>query len=36
VIELDGPKPHRIPVSRAKMVELKARLGLAQRGAQNS
>jgi NO-binding membrane sensor protein with MHYT domain len=29
VIELDGPSPHRVPVSRAKIAELKARLGLA-------
>jgi NO-binding membrane sensor protein with MHYT domain len=33
VIELDGPSPHRVPVSRAKMAELKARLGLARRHA---
>jgi DNA-binding LytR/AlgR family response regulator len=31
VIELDGPSPHRIPVSRAKIAEVKARLGLARR-----
>jgi NO-binding membrane sensor protein with MHYT domain len=31
VIELDGPSPHRVPVSRAKIAELKARLGLASR-----
>jgi diguanylate cyclase len=31
VIELDGPSPHRVPVSRAKIAELKARLGLAKR-----
>ena len=30
VIELDGPSPHRVPVSRAKIAEVKARLGLAQ------
>ena len=29
VIELDGPTPHRVPVSRAKIAEVKARLGLA-------
>jgi NO-binding membrane sensor protein with MHYT domain len=29
VIELDGPSPHRVPVSRAKIAEVKARLGLA-------
>jgi diguanylate cyclase len=33
IIELDGPSPHRVPVSRAKMAELKARLGLAKRHA---
>jgi NO-binding membrane sensor protein with MHYT domain len=33
VIELDGPAPHRVPVSRAKIAEVKARLGL-RRGAQ--
>src|SRR3979409_1581215 len=33
VIELDGPSPHRVPVSRAKIAELKARLGL-RRGVQ--
>jgi DNA-binding LytR/AlgR family response regulator len=33
VIELDGPSPHRVPVSRAKIAELKARLGLAKRPA---
>ncbi len=31
VIELDGSSPHRVPVSRAKIAELKARLGLARR-----
>lgn len=31
VIELDGPSPHRVPVSRAKIAEVKARLGLANR-----
>jgi diguanylate cyclase len=29
VIELDGATPHRVPVSRAKIAEVKARLGLA-------
>ncbi len=29
VIELGGPSPHRVPVSRAKIAEVKARLGLA-------
>jgi hypothetical protein len=33
VIELDGPSPHRVPVSRAKIAEVKARLGLARRRA---
>jgi NO-binding membrane sensor protein with MHYT domain len=33
VIELDGPMPHRVPVSRAKIAEVKARLGL-RRGVQ--
>jgi len=31
VIELDGATPHRVPVSRAKIAEVKARLGLAKR-----
>lgn len=31
VIELDGAAPHRVPVSRAKIAEVKARLGLAKR-----
>ena len=29
IIELDGPTPHRVPVSRAKIAEVKARLGIA-------
>jgi len=29
VVELDGPLPHRVPVSRARIAEVKARLGLA-------
>jgi len=33
VIELAGPTPHRVPVSRAKIAEVKARLGLARRHA---
>ena len=33
VIGLDGPSPHRVPVSRAKIAEVKARLGLARRHA---
>jgi NO-binding membrane sensor protein with MHYT domain len=36
VIELDGPTPHRVPVSRAKIAEVKARLGLAKRHASPS
>jgi NO-binding membrane sensor protein with MHYT domain len=36
VIELDGPTPHRVPVSRAKIAEVKARLGLAKRHASAS
>lgn len=31
VLVLDGPLPHRVPVSRAKIAEVKARLGLANR-----
>jgi NO-binding membrane sensor protein with MHYT domain len=31
IIELDGPTPHRVPVSRAKIAEVKARLGLVRR-----
>jgi NO-binding membrane sensor protein with MHYT domain len=31
IIELDGPVRHRVPVSRAKIAEVKARLGLAHR-----
>src|SRR5271166_6992642 len=31
VLELDGTSPHRVPVSRAKIAEVKARLGLARR-----
>jgi len=33
VVELDGAVPHRVPVSRARIAELKARLGLARPGA---
>jgi diguanylate cyclase len=33
IVELDGPTPHRVPVSRAKIAEVKARLGLARRHA---
>ena len=28
IVELGGPSPHRVPVSRAKIAEIKARLGL--------
>ncbi len=31
VLQLDGPSPHRVPVSRAKIAEVKARLGLVNR-----
>jgi len=31
IVELDGQAPHRVPVSRAKIAEVKARLGLAHR-----
>lgn len=31
VVELDGPSQHLVPVSRAKLAELKARLGLSRR-----
>jgi len=31
ILELDGPAPHRVPVSRAKVAEVKARLGLVRR-----
>jgi NO-binding membrane sensor protein with MHYT domain len=34
VVELDGPSPHRVPVSRAKIAEVKARLGLVRRHIQ--
>jgi diguanylate cyclase len=33
IVELDGQSPHRVPVSRAKIAEVKARLGLAKRQA---
>jgi DNA-binding LytR/AlgR family response regulator len=33
IVELDGTAPHRVPVSRAKIAELKARLGVAGRRA---
>lgn len=31
VLELDGPSPHLVPVSRARIAEVKARLGLVNR-----
>ncbi|PSJ64175.1 MHYT domain-containing protein [Pseudaminobacter soli (ex Li et al. 2025)] len=34
MVELDGPHPHIVPVSRAKMAELRTRLGLARRNMQ--
>ena len=34
VVGLDGPTPHRVPVSRAKIADLKAQLGLAKRNSQ--
>lgn len=33
VVELDGPTPHLVPVSRARIAELKARLGLLRRSS---
>ncbi|MCP3055836.1 MHYT domain-containing protein [Aurantimonas marianensis] len=33
IVELDGPAPHQVPVSRARIAELKTRLGLARHGA---
>jgi DNA-binding LytR/AlgR family response regulator len=33
IVELDGASPHRVPVSRARIAEVKARLGLAKRHA---
>lgn len=36
VVELDGPNPHRVPVSRARVAEVKARLGLVRRHAVRS
>ncbi len=33
VVELDGPLPHLVPVSRARIAELRARLGLIRRSA---
>ena len=34
VIEVDGPNPHLVPVSRTRVAEVKARLGLARRHPQ--
>lgn len=34
VVELDGPSPHRVPVSRARIAELKTRLGISGRNSQ--
>jgi NO-binding membrane sensor protein with MHYT domain len=36
VVELDGAVPHLVPVSRARVAELKARLGLLRRGTPSS
>ncbi len=36
IIELDGPSPHHVPVSRGKIAEVKVRLGLAKRAQQPS
>jgi NO-binding membrane sensor protein with MHYT domain len=33
IVELDGPSPHRVPVSRAKIADVKARLGMVRRHA---
>ncbi|MGB3389618.1 MAG: MHYT domain-containing protein [Pseudaminobacter sp.] len=33
VVELDGPAPHLVPVSRSKVAEVRARLGLIRRSA---
>jgi NO-binding membrane sensor protein with MHYT domain len=33
IVELDGTSPHRVPVSRARIAEVKARLGLVKRHA---
>ena len=33
VVELDGPVPHLVPISRARIADLKARLGIAKRDA---
>lgn len=34
LVELDGPTPHLVPVSRSRIAELRARLGLRSRSAQ--
>jgi DNA-binding LytR/AlgR family response regulator len=34
VVGLDGPTPHRVPVSRAKIAELRVQLGLTKRNSQ--
>jgi NO-binding membrane sensor protein with MHYT domain len=36
VVGVDGPVPHRVPVSRAKIAELKAQLGLAKRNSHSN
>ncbi len=36
IVELDGPTPHRTPVSRPKIAEVKARLGLVKRNGQSA
>lgn len=36
VVELDGPTPHLVPVSRARVAELRARLGLLKRPARGA
>ena len=33
VVELDGTNPHLVPVSRSKMAEVKARLGVSKKPA---
>jgi NO-binding membrane sensor protein with MHYT domain len=33
ILELDGPAPHRVPVSRAKVAEVRVRLGLVRKQA---
>jgi DNA-binding LytR/AlgR family response regulator len=36
VVELDGAAPHLVPVSRARVAELRARLGLLKRHARGA